>query len=199
MQRAQAITPRLVLERHPPLVPCAYAEGRKDRWTGRILSCGAMVPHKPRWPCPNCGQVLIAAHAPAPGPDSRILTGSTAIVDAETGEVAALHLICASDLATRLAAAFKLVYFDTQIFSQVTTTARLNGMAVTHRTFGYAPPQPMRRRYACSRSQFLHWPPVAARSPCHTKRQRPPAAQDGSAPCGGSSCRRCVSRSSRCG
>ena len=154
MQRSQAITPRITLERHEALVPCAYAEGHGDRWSGRIQSCGAMVPHMPRHLCPNCGQRLVAAHAPAPGPNSRIITGSTMIMDAETGEVAAIHLVCASDLATRLAASLKDVYWDQQVHSKATTTARLNGMAVTHRTFGYAPPQPMRRRYACSRSQF---------------------------------------------
>ena len=44
--------------------------------------------------------------------------------------------------------------FDDQISSNATTTARLNGMASTHRTFGYQPPVPMRRRYGCSRAQF---------------------------------------------
>jgi hypothetical protein len=34
------------------------------------------------------------------------------------------------------------------------TTTRLSGVVVTHATFGYQPPAPMRRRWACCRSQF---------------------------------------------
>jgi hypothetical protein len=154
MQRELVTVPRITLERKPPLIPCCYADGMKDRWAAKLQSCGELVPYAPRNPCPNCGQRLVASHAPPPTEASRIITGNTAIVDAASGEIAVVHMVCASDLATRFAESMRPVYFDTQVYAQATTTARLNGMAVVHRTYGYAPPQPMRRRYGCSRSQF---------------------------------------------
>lgn len=154
MQRSLATIPRITLERGVPMVPCAYAEGLKDRWTRRIQSCGALVPHAPKHECPNCGQRLVNAHAPNPPEGARVITGNVAIIDAETEQVVAVHVVCAGDLATDLAASLANVDFDDQVFSNVTTTARLSGMAVTHRTFGYQPPVPMRRRYGCSTSQF---------------------------------------------
>jgi len=154
VQREQSAIPRLTLPRGEPLVPCAYTEGVTDRWERRILSCGAMVPYFPRRLCPNCGNRLIKPHAPDPGPDSRIIRGNVAITDAETGKVVAVHIVCATDLATDLAASLSQVKWDDQVFNNASTTSRLNGMAVTHRTFGYQPPVPMRRRYGCSRSIF---------------------------------------------
>lgn len=154
MQREQTAIPRLTLERGDPLVPCAYAEGLKDRWGRRIQSCGEKVKHSPNHLCPNCGHRLVKANPPPPGPDSRVIDGNAAIVDSLTGKVVALHIVCATDLATDLAASLSQVKFDDQVFSNVTTTSRLSGLASTHRTFGYQPPVPMRRRYGCSRSQF---------------------------------------------
>jgi hypothetical protein len=154
MQKEQTSIPRLTLERGEPLVPCAYAEGFKDRWGRRLLSCGAMVKYAPRHLCPNCGNRMVKPNPPAPGPDSRVIDDNAAIIDSVSGKVVALHIVCATDLATDLAASLGQVKWDDQVFSNFTTTSRLNGMAVTHRTFGYQPPVPMRRRYGCSRSQF---------------------------------------------
>jgi hypothetical protein len=153
--------PRLTLPRGEPLVPCAYADGKKERWERRLLSCGAMVPYAPKHACPSCGRRLVKANAPAPGPGDRVIEGSVAIVDGDSGEVVAVHVVCATDLASDLAASLSQVAFDDQVFSNVTTTARLSGMAVTHRTFGYQPPVAMRRRYGCSRSMFNREYPVA--------------------------------------
>lgn len=161
MRREQASVARLTLERGVPLVPCAYAEGRGERWKRRILSCGELVPYQPKHPCPNCGQHLIPSHAREPRDTSRVIEGNTLIIDAETHQVAVIHLVVASQLASELAVALREVKFDTQVFANATTTARLNGMAVTHRTFGFQPPQPMRRRYCCSSSQFNAEYPVA--------------------------------------
>jgi hypothetical protein len=154
MQREQSSIPRLTLTRGEPLVPCAYSAGKEERWANQLGSCGALVPYQPRHLCPNCGNRLVKSHAPDPGPDSRVIRGNVAITDADTGEVVAVHIVCASDLATDLAASLGQVKWGYQVRSRVTTTGRLNGMAVTHRTFGYQPPVPMRRRYGCSRSQF---------------------------------------------
>jgi len=155
MQRALATIPRLTVERGAPLVPCNFAEGIKDRWRRRFQSCGALVPHAPRTPCPNCGQRLVNAHAPDPPAGARVITGNVAIIDAETEQVVAVHVVCANDLATDLAGSLANVEFDSQPFLDVgPTTTRLSGLAVTHRTFGYQPPAPLRRRYGCSTSQF---------------------------------------------
>lgn len=154
MQREQSSIPRLTLKRGDPLVPCAYAEGNEDRWRRRIASCGALVPHAPQHLCPECGHRMVKAHAPAPHEGSRVIDGNVAIVDEDSGQVVALHMVCASDLATDLAGSLSRVKWDDQVFANATTTSRLNGMASTHRTFGYQPPVPMRRRYGCSRSQF---------------------------------------------
>jgi len=104
---------------------------------------------------------MVKSNPRPPGPDDRVISDNAAIIDSESGRVVALHIICASDLATDLAGSLSQVEFDDQIWSQATTTARLNGMATTHRTFGYAPPVPMRRRYGCSRSQFNSEYPLA--------------------------------------
>jgi len=154
MQREQVSIQRLTLERGDPLVPCSYAEGLKDRWGRKVKSCGAMVKYAPNHLCPNCGNRMVKSNPPPPGPDSRIIEDNVAIIDSLTGKVVALHMVCAADLASDLAASLGQVKWDDQVFSQVTTTSRLSGMATTHRTFGYQPPVPMRRRYGCSRSQF---------------------------------------------
>lgn len=154
MQREQTTIPRLTLERGEPLVPCAYADGLKDRWGRKIQGCGTMVPYGPRHLCPNCGNRMVKSNPLAPGPDSRVIHDNAAIIDSLTGKVVVLHIVCASDLATDLAGSLSQVKWDDQVFSQATTTSRLSGMATTHRTFGYQPPVPMRRRYGCSRSQF---------------------------------------------
>jgi len=126
----------------------------KDRWNRRIQSCGALVPYAPQHLCPNCGHRLVKSHAPPPTASSRVIDGNVAIIDELTEQVVAVQMVCASDLATDLAASLGQVKWDDQVFANATTTSRLNGMAVTHRTFGYQPPVPMRRRYGCSRSQF---------------------------------------------
>lgn len=154
MQREQTLIPRVTLTRGEPLVPCAYAEGLTDRWDGRVLGCGAMIPHAPNHLCPNCGNRTIKAHPPEPTESSRVIDGNAAIVDAESGKVVALHIVCANDLATDLAASLAGIDWTDQVFSNVATTTRLSGMASTHRTFGYQPPVPIRRRYGCSRSVF---------------------------------------------
>jgi Oxygenase domain of the 2OGFeDO superfamily len=154
MQRAQTQVERLVLPRRAPVVPCAYAEGRGELWKRRISSCGALIPFAPTSACPVCGQRQVRAHAPKPGPDAVIIDRDVAIIDADTGEVVVAYVVAAESIASRLAAGLRHVRWDSDIYTAVNTTTRLSGMAVTHVTFGYQPPQPVRRRYGCSRSQF---------------------------------------------
>lgn len=154
MQRATALIRRVTRERLPQLVPCAYAEGREDQWQRRIQSCGEMIPFALRHDCPACGRRQARAHAPAPTARSFIVEGDVAIIDKETGEVVVLYVEGIPRVASQLLIALRGVEWDQDIFTQVTTTTRLSGMAVTHRTFGYQPPAPTRRRYGCCRSQF---------------------------------------------
>ena len=161
MQRVNVGVERITLQRREPLVPCAYAVGRGELWKRRLESCGTLIPFAPTRPCPHCGQRQARGNAPSPTPDSRIMDRDVAIVDADTGEVAVAYVTCAEDIATDLAADLRGVEFDGDVYSKVNTTTRLSGMAVTHRTFGYEPPQPMRRRYGCSRAQFNIEQPAA--------------------------------------
>jgi len=154
MQRSDTTIERMVLPRRAPLVPCAFAEGKVDQWNRRIQSCGAMIPYRPTDVCPECGQKQARANAPAPNHDSVILDRDVAIVDELTGEVAVVYAVCAESIATDLAASLRNVKFDDDVFGNANSTTRLSGVAVTHRTFGYQPPSPLRRRMGCCRSQF---------------------------------------------
>ncbi len=160
MRRENTPIKRLELVRQLPMVPCAYAEGRLDQWKGRVGSCGELIPFRPRSECPNCGQMQIRANPRDPSEGSRVLTEDTAIVDAGTGEVVVVYMVPARRLATRLANALAKVPWsqggwDRDFFGPTAqTTTRLSGVVVTHATFGYQPPQPLRRRWGCCRSQF---------------------------------------------
>lgn len=165
MQRELTQAVRLVLPRNrDPLVRCTFAASREARWRGEQGSCGAMIPYRPRKPCPECGAIQDRAYAPAPGPDSRIVSRDTVIVDEETERIEVVYAVCAYDLATDLAASLRHVKWDRDVHSKANTTTRLSGIAVTHTTFGYQPPQPIRRRYGCSRSTFnTKYPEAMAR------------------------------------
>jgi len=155
MQRGETRVQRITVKRQfPARVPCTYAEDFQSQWKWKLLSCGARIPYAPTRPCPVCGRKQARGNAPPPGDDSWIIDRDVAIVDADTGEVVVLYVDCAADLATDLAAALRPVEWDRDVYGSVSTTTRLSGIAITHRTFGYAPPSPMRRRWGCSRSQF---------------------------------------------
>lgn len=154
MQLAQTAVPRLVLPRGAPLVPCNYSEGLKDKWRRRIQTCGALVPHHPKHPCPECGNRLIPSHAPDPPDGARIINDSVAIIDQGTGQVVAVHVVNARRLASEIAESLRYVTWEDAGFTKETTAGRLSGLAIAHNTFGFSAPVPMRRRYGCSRSQF---------------------------------------------
>jgi|SRR5262245_10872607 len=154
MRRELATVERLTLERGPALVPCCYADNREDRWRRRHKTCGALIPYKPNVGCPSCGHIQMRAQAPIPTQDSRILDRDTAIVDAATGEVVVVYVTTATHIASALLRSLRDVAWDKDVYWNVSTTTRLSGVAVTHRTFGYQPPQPIRRRYGCCRSMF---------------------------------------------
>jgi hypothetical protein len=145
---------RLELQRGEALVPCTYSSDKRSQWNRKFASCGAMIPFFPNRICPNCGAPQARPSAPAPSAHSRIIEGDVAIVDKDTGKVSVVYVENAQMIASRLAGALRDVVFDTDVYGNASTTTRLSGMAVTHRTFGYQPPQALRKRYGCSRSQF---------------------------------------------
>lgn len=145
---------RLTLKRQEPLVPCCIATDKVARWKRQLSSCGAMIPYKPSKPCPECGAPQARPQAPEPGPDARLITRDTAIIDEETGEVVVVYATGYGKMASALLHTLRDVTWDRDVYWSASTTTRLSGLAVTHRTFGYQPPQPIRKRYACSRSQF---------------------------------------------
>jgi len=119
-----------------------------------------LIPYTPTKRCPECQQTQARSHAPAPPAGAYILDRDTAIVDADTGEIAVVYAVCAQSLANKLAASLRNVHWMDQ-YSTPSSAARLSGMAVVHNTFGYAPPAPLRRKWGCSRSQFNDRYPLA--------------------------------------
>jgi hypothetical protein len=156
MQREQTTVRRIEVTRRPVLVRCAFGQPQ-DRIRNRYQSCGALIPYKPKGICPECGQRQLNPHAAAPPPDARIIDGSAALVDSATGEVVAAQVVAATNLAYRIAAELRAI---TDWNAAITVRGgpanegRLSGIIVTHRTFGFVPPQPLRRRYACTGSRL---------------------------------------------
>ena len=156
MERAQTAVARLVRERNKnPLVRCIFAD-LDAALHNEYGSCGAMIPYKPRSACPSCGQRQLQATAGDPPEGATVLDGNVALIDAETEAVTAVQVIAVPDLANRLADQFREIKWDAPVNqrNRPANEARLSGMVVSHRTFGFTPPQPMRRRYACSTSRF---------------------------------------------
>jgi len=156
MELAQTVVPRIVRKRTlSPLVRCTFAE-LDQRMLNDYGSCDAMIPYSPRHPCPNCGHVQVQATASAPPPDAEIIEGNVALIDADTGEVSAVQVIAVPDLANRLAVDLGHIKWDAPVNARGKSAneTRLSGMVVTHRTFGYTPPVPLRRRYACAAARF---------------------------------------------
>lgn len=158
MQREQTAVRRLTVERLPERrVPCAFGTP-EDRIHGVIGSCGAMIPFKPKHPCPSCGQRQIQAHATEPPPDGdpRILDGSVALVDATSGEVIAAQVVCARAIANRIGGHLTSMHWDAPVNARdrPANEGRLSGIVVTHRTFGFTKPSPLRRRWGCSHSML---------------------------------------------
>lgn len=166
MQREQTTVRRIeVTRRAPVLVPCAYG-APTERMHNRYGSCGALIPMRaPGTPCPDCGQPQVKPHAPDPPDGARIIDGSAALVDSTTGEVVAAQVVAATHLADRLGAELRRMHWDAPVNARdrPSNEGRLSGIVVTHRTFGYVRPQPLRRRYACARSRLdLDYPAVSA-------------------------------------
>lgn len=152
--RSTADIHRITIQRQPPLVRCRSAGTVQERWDGAHHSCGAMIPARPQAPCPNCGQVQIRAQAEAPTAEDLVIDFPAVIVDADSGEVVAVHWMGGAALATQIGRALRHVEWDDPPLKKANNAGRLSGMHVAHRVFGFTPPQPMRKRYGCSRSRF---------------------------------------------
>lgn len=156
MERAQTPVARIVRERNrDPLVKCIFAD-LDAALRNEYGSCGAMIPYKPRSACPSCGNKQLQATASEPPPGALILDGNVALIDAESEAVAAAQVVAVPDLANRLAERLRDLKWDAPVNNRnrPANEARLSGMVVSHRTFGFTPPQTMRRRYACATSRF---------------------------------------------
>ena len=155
MELAQTVVPRIVRKRTlSPLVRCTFAE-LDQRLKNDYNSCGAMVPYTPLKPCASCGQRQVQAIVSSPPPGAEIIEGNAALIDEDTGEVSALQVIAVPDLANRLSVGFgRMKWNSDNLHRTAGGESRLSGMVVTHRTFGYTPPVPLRRRWACASSRF---------------------------------------------
>lgn len=152
--RETAHVTRLTLHRRVPLARCTYAGSVQEAWDGQHGSCGALIPFRPKHPCPECGHKQIRAQAEPPRDSDLVIDRPVTIIDSDSGEVVAVHWLGAQSIATEMIRALRDVHWDDPPLERANNAGRLSGMHVAHRVFGYTPPQPMRKRYGCSRSRF---------------------------------------------
>jgi len=150
----------VVRKRVDPIVPCSWLEqGSKI-----IQTCGAMIPFHPNVVCPGCGRKQIRPTAPAPKPGALIVDDNAMIVDEDLDEVVAIHVVDHKHLASAFAQHLRHIEWMGQgALHGKGQEGRLSGIVVTHRTFGFTPPSPLRRRWGCGRSTFDAKYPEAAR------------------------------------
>lgn len=152
--RDTAHVTRLTLQRKTPMARCTFAGTVQEAWDGAHGSCGALIPFRPKHPCPECGGKQIRAQAEPPAEGSLVIDRPVAIVDHDSGQVVAVHWLGAQSIATELIQALRGVRWDDPPLVKANNAGRLSGLHVAHRVFGFTPPQPMRKRYGCSRSRF---------------------------------------------
>ena len=141
----------VVLPRNEGLVPCCF-ESVKRGFNSLPSSCGAMIPFKPKRPCPACGQIQQRATAPPPGPDSLVIDGDAMIIDEASGEVVAVQVVSDESLANEVARKLRhLSYWNDPLGK---SSVRLSGISSLHHTFGFTAPAPLRRRWGCSVARF---------------------------------------------
>jgi len=151
---------RIVLKRQEPRVLCATMDADSRR--NDVESCGALIPYAPKKSCPSCGRRQIRATAPTPPPGALIIRDEAAIVDEDTGEVVAVHILGATQLASEIGQHLRHIKWQGHAHTQGTGPVRLSGLSVTHSVFGYAQPVPLRRRWSCTRCRIhTDFPEVA--------------------------------------
>lgn len=119
--------------------------------------CHASVERRSaRRPCSECGNVMGNVRAPKPLADARVIDGDAILVD-EDGVVVGVQVVDAEALAHRLGGQLNAIKWE-----RSGNEGRLSGISVVHRTFGFAPPVPLRRRHACTRCRFDFDYPIVA-------------------------------------
>lgn len=146
--------PRIMLQRGDSKVRCTYSGSVQERWDGKHGSCGELIATKPGQLCPMCGEKQIRAQAEPPREDQLVIDGPATIVDRDSGEVVAVHWLGAAAISTKMIDALQNIKWDDPPLKKANNAGRLSGLHVAHRVFGFTPPQPMRKRYGCSRSRF---------------------------------------------
>jgi hypothetical protein len=88
--------------------------------------------------------------APPPA-GARVIDGEAVIVDRDSGDIVAIQALGDTEPAARLARALGRVHFDAPLTGKGTSAneARLSGVIVSNRVFGFGPPVPLRQRWHC--------------------------------------------------
>jgi hypothetical protein len=147
----------VVRRRIEPTLPCTYLAPNSKQ----PESCGAMIPHHPTKPCPNCGRKQIRPTAPAPKPGDLIIDDNALLIDEALNEVVAVHVTGFTRLASAIAQSLRHIEWMGNMHTKG-QEGRLSGVVVAHRTFGFTQPSPLRRRWGCGRSSFDSAYPEAA-------------------------------------
>jgi hypothetical protein len=155
--------PMVAVTRQPVLLPCSPRtlmgpKAMDNQGAAKIRKadgCGAMLEFRPHQKCPHCGNLQRRLHPEAPTLDSNVVKGSALLLDADSGEIVGAQIVNdeLTELADNISHALRHITWDAPVRSKG-GEARLSGMVVTHRTFGFVAPAPLRRRYGCSRSAF---------------------------------------------
>ena len=157
VEAIQEVIPRIDVARRDPTVRCTFPTQRRGGMAVGYGSCGAEIPFHPKRPCPECGEKQVNAVASRPPEGARIIEGNGALVD-EDGVTVALTFssVRTRRIANEIADELRSIKWDAPVNARdkPANEARLSGIVVTHRTFGFQSPVPLRRRYACSRSRF---------------------------------------------
>lgn len=103
-------------------------------------------------------------HAPRPPNGATIASGDLRLIDGDTGAVVAIQAHPPMPWATDLARSLRSVRWSAKGGSKGGSEPRLSGFVNEHRTFGFAAPVPLRRRYGCSPCEFdREYPRITAR------------------------------------
>lgn len=92
-------------------------------------------------------------YAERPPAGATIIDGPARLIDADTGDTVALHL-AGREITNGPSIARTMRHVAWDGMTPGANEYRLSGICSMHRTFGTAPPVPLRRRYGCSSCRF---------------------------------------------
>lgn len=125
---------------------------------GRQRPCGTMIPFVLRGPCPECGASQQRTKVSEPPSSAVVLEENSILIDADSGVVVALQLVDTYPFVDALYSHLNEVRSWQGLSGY---SARLSGMNSLHTVFGFTPPVPLRRRWACQASDFNRRHPAA--------------------------------------